>query len=63
MNRCLSALCLLLLLGACSPNDNQSPAPKMLEEQRSVLDKAKALDSEMQKADETQRKAVEQQAR
>lgn len=51
----------LLLLAACGPNDNEPPPPKLFEDQRDALDKAKALDSALQKQDEEQRKAMEQQ--
>ncbi len=56
-----AALCALLLLTACSPNNDQPPAPKLAEEQRNALDKAKAADAEQQKQAEEQRKAMEQQ--
>jgi hypothetical protein len=53
-------LCAILLLSACGQSDNQ-PAPKLFKDQRDVLDKAKTVDPAMQKQDEEQRKAVEQQ--
>ena len=55
-----TALCALLLLTACSPSDNETP-PKLFEEQRDALDKAKAVDPAQLKQDEEQRKAIEQQ--
>jgi hypothetical protein len=55
-------LCAILLLAACSPKDNEPPAPKLFEDQRNALDKAKAIDPALQKQDEEQRKALEQQA-
>lgn len=55
-------LCALLLLSACSPNDNETPAPKLFKDQRDVLDKAKTVDPALQKQDEEQRKAMEQQS-
>jgi uncharacterized membrane protein YgcG len=55
------ALCAVLLLSACSPSDNQTPAPKLFKEQRDVLDKAKAVDPAQQQQGESQRKAIEQQ--
>lgn len=55
-------LCMLLLLGACTPDKNEgTPRPKLFEEQRNALDQAKAVNAEQQKQDEAQRKAVEQQ--
>jgi major membrane immunogen (membrane-anchored lipoprotein) len=57
-----AALCALLLLGACNKNDNPIPTPKLLQEQREVLDKAKAVDGTVQQQSETQRKATEQQS-
>ncbi len=56
-----AALGVLLLLGACSPHDNETPAPKIFLEQRDALDKAKAVDPASQQQDEAQRKAIEQQ--
>lgn len=55
-------LCALLLLAACSPSDNEPPPPKLFESQRNALDKAKAVDAELQKQEEERRKAMEQQA-
>ena len=59
---CTTILCALLLLAACSPNDNTTPAPKLFKEQRGVLDKAKAVDGAVQQQSEEQRKAAEKQA-
>lgn len=59
--RAAPLLCTLLLLSACGQSDNQ-PAPKLFTEQRDVLDKAKAVDPMVQKQDEEQRKAIDQQA-
>lgn len=56
-----AALCALLLLAACKPGNDQPPAPKLFEEQRNALDKAKAADAEQQKQAEEQRKAAEEQ--
>jgi major membrane immunogen (membrane-anchored lipoprotein) len=55
-------LCALLLLGACGKSDNP-PVPKLFKDQRDVLDKAKTVDPAMQKQDEEQRKAIEQQTK
>ena len=60
--RIVPLLCTLLLLAACSPNDNETPAPKLFKDQRDALDKAKAVEPAQQKQDEEQRKAIEQQA-
>lgn len=59
--RTATLLCSLLLLSACGKSDDQ-PAPKLFQDQREVLDKAKAVDPALQKQDEEQRKAIEQQA-
>ena len=56
-----AALCALMLLGACNPNNNDTPSPKVLKEQREALDKAKAVDHTLQQS-EAQRKAADQQA-
>lgn len=50
-----------LLLGACGKSDD-APAPQLFKEQRDVLDRAKTVDPTVQKQDEEQRKAIEQQA-
>jgi hypothetical protein len=53
---------LLLSLSACGPNESAKPSPpKLFEEQRDALDKAKTVAGTQQKQDEEQRKAVEQQ--
>ncbi len=62
MTRLATTLCMRLLLGACSPNDNETPAPKMFKDQRDALDKAKTVNPALKKQDEEQRKAIEQQA-
>jgi hypothetical protein len=55
-------LCTLLLLGACGQSDSQ-PAPKLFKDQRDVLDQAKTVGPAMQKQDDEQRKAIEQQTK
>ena len=60
-HRLTTLICAMLLLSACSPNENPPPAPKLFEEQRDALDKAKAVDAEQQKLAEERRKAIEQQ--
>ena len=59
--RTITLLSAILLLSACSPNDNEPPPPALFKEQRDALDNAKALDAEQQKQNEEQRKAIEQQ--
>ncbi len=51
----------LLALSACGQSDTQ-PAPKLFKEQREALDKAKAVAPALQKQEEEQKKAVEEQA-
>lgn len=59
-----ATLCALLLLGACSPSNNENtPPPKLFAEQRDALDKAKTISPEQQKHDEAQRKAVDEQTK
>jgi protein involved in sex pheromone biosynthesis len=53
------ALCALMMLGACSPGNNETPAPKIFKQQRDALDKAKAVEPAQQQQDEAQRKASE----
>jgi hypothetical protein len=61
MNYRTAALCALVLLSACNQNNNGTPTPKLLKEQREVLDQAKAVEGTLQQS-EAQRKAAEQQA-
>ncbi len=56
-----ASLLALLLLTACSPDDNKTPPPELFKDQREALDKAKAVDPALQQKDEEQRKAIEQQ--
>jgi uncharacterized membrane protein YgcG len=58
---CRAALCALLLLAACSPNDYKAPTPKIIEDQHGALDKAKTVDSMGRQQGEEQRKEIEQQ--
>ncbi|MBI5889913.1 MAG: hypothetical protein HZB47_04460 [Nitrosomonadales bacterium] len=51
----------LFLLAACGKSDEQ-PAPKLFQDQREALDKAKAVDAAAKKLEEEQRKAIEQQS-
>lgn len=54
--------CILVLIGACSPDKNEgAPRPKLFEEQRNALDQAKAVNTEQQKQEEAQKKAIDQQ--
>lgn len=52
-------LSVILLLGACSPSE--TTPPKLLEEQRNLLDKAKAVDTAQQQQNEAQQKSIEEQ--
>lgn len=52
-----------LLLCACSRSDTQPPAPKLFEEQRDALDKAKEVGAMQLEAAAQQRKSMEQQTR
>jgi len=58
-NRTFALLCAILLLSACGPGGKDAPPPKLFQDQRDVLDKAKAVDSALQKQDEEQRKEIE----
>lgn len=49
-----------LLLPACSPDN--SPKPKLFEEQRSALDKAKAVDSTVQQQTQQLQQNVDKQS-
>ena len=62
-HRLFLALCTALALSACGPNNSGKPTepPKLFEEQRDALDKAKAVPGVEQKQDEEQRKAIEKQ--
>lgn len=57
-----AALCVFLLLGACSPNkDEKAPQQKLFEEQRNALDTAKTVNPGQQQRDEEQRKEIDKQ--
>ncbi|MBU1426800.1 MAG: hypothetical protein KKH12_08980 [Gammaproteobacteria bacterium] len=58
--RTVILFCAVLLLGACGKSDTQ-PAPKLFKDQIDTLDKAKAVEGTLQKQNEEQRKAIEQQ--
>lgn len=60
--RAVVLLCASLLLGACGQGDNP-PAPKLFKDQQDALDKAKAVDPAMQKQEDAQRQAIEQQTK
>ena len=55
-------LTVLLLLTACGQSNDQ-PAPKLFKDQIDALDKAKAVDATLQKQDDEQRKAIEEQTK
>lgn len=54
-----SFLSFAFLLGACSPAPDQTP--KVAEDQRTALEKAKALESSLQKSAEDQAKQTQAQ--
>lgn len=56
------ALLTLSLLSACSPHDNTPPKPKLFEQERSVLDKSKAVDTLQQQQTDAQKQAIDKQA-
>ena len=62
ISRTFTLLSALLLLGGCGKSDTQ-PAPKLFKDQIEVLDKAKTVDPALQKQDDEQRKAIEQQSK
>ena len=57
--RTTTLLCALLLLGACGQSSDQPP-PKLFEDQRAALEKAKAVDAEIRALAEKQKKAMEE---
>jgi hypothetical protein len=61
-NRTTIFLCAILLLSACGPGGNDAPPPKLFQDQRNALNKAKAVDATQQEQNEEQRKAIEKQA-
>ena len=61
-NRTFILLCSILLLGACGPGGNDAPPPKLFQDQRNALDKAKSVGATQQEQTEEQRKAIEKQA-
>jgi hypothetical protein len=61
-NRTVIFLCAILLLSACGPGGNDALPPKLFQDQRNALDKARTVDATQQKQNEEQRKEVEKQA-
>lgn len=57
--KCVLFILVSLLLPACSPDN--SPKPKLFEEQRSALDKAKTVDSKVQEQTLQLQQSVEKQ--
>ncbi|MBI4808991.1 MAG: hypothetical protein HY799_08600 [Nitrosomonadales bacterium] len=57
-----AAILSIILLNACSLGDNEAPPPKLFEDQRQALDKAKGVSAMQLEEAEKQRKAIEQQA-
>lgn len=56
---CMMLILASLLLPACSPDN--SPKPKLFEEQRNALDKAKAVDSAVQQQTQQLQQNVDKQ--
>ncbi|MEQ1913617.1 MAG: hypothetical protein ABL855_00855 [Sideroxydans sp.] len=54
-----AATCSLLLFTACDSKTEPTPAPKIFQEERQILDQAKAAAAEQEKQAEEQRKAIE----
>ncbi len=61
MNYRIALILSVFLLNACGQKED-TPPPKLFEDQRQVLDKAKEVAAQQQEAAEKQRKAMEQQA-
>ena len=57
----IAAILFIFLLNGCGQKED-TPPPKLFEDQRQVLDKAKDVGAQQQEAAEKQRKAIEQQA-
>jgi uncharacterized membrane protein YgcG len=60
MNYRFAIIATILLLAACGQKED-TPPPKLFEDQRQVLDKAKEVGALTQEEAEKQRKALEQQ--
>jgi len=52
-------VCCIAMLNACSPAPDNTPKPKIAEDARNVLDKAKAVDSTVQKNTEDTKKKID----
>lgn len=52
--------CLVILITACSPEQNKTP--KIAESQRETLDKAKAVDATVQEATAAEKQKIDEQA-
>jgi len=53
----------LVLLSACSPNDNPAPSPKLFTESRDALDKAKAVEGMVQQQNAAQQQSLDEQTK
>lgn len=61
MNYRIALILSVFLLNACGQKED-TPPPKLFEDQRQVLDKAKQVSAQQQEEAEKLRKAIEQQA-
>jgi len=55
-------LALLLILAACEKPNDHNDTPKLFEDQRAMLDRAKNMDSTLQQQADEQQKKLEQQS-
>jgi outer membrane biogenesis lipoprotein LolB len=53
------AVLALCLLGACTPNDDTPPKPKLFEQERNALEKSKAVDAAQQQQSQEQKEAID----
>jgi outer membrane PBP1 activator LpoA protein len=56
----ITLLCAAMVLAACTPDSGQTP--KLADEQREALDRAQAVESQMQQAAEAKRRNIDEQS-
>lgn len=63
MNYSIFAASALLLFSACNPNEPHAPTPKLFNESRDALDKAKAVEGIVQQQNAAQQQSIDEQSK
>ena len=62
IRKLIPVLALLLVLAACEKPNDHDDAPKLFEDQRAMMDKAKNMDNTLQQQADEQQKKLDQQS-